>query len=138
MSETETHARPTPPRPVAPWIRTITLVGAAFLIGVGLWAFLGPQSFFDQVATFEPYNVHFLHDIGAFQVGLGAVLALAAFPDRIDGLAAALLGVGAGALLHTVGHVIDSDLGGSPATDIPTLGILAVVLFAAGIARQRA
>lgn len=137
MTEPEPTVRTTLPRPVAPWIRAVTLIGAAFLVGVGLWAFLAPQSFFDQLATFEPYNVHFLHDIGAFQVGLGAVLALAAFPDRVDGLAAALLGVGGGALLHTLGHVIDSDLGGSPTTDIPTLGILAVVLLAAGIARQR-
>lgn len=137
MTETETDVRTTPPRPVAPWIRAVTLVGAAFFVAFGLWAFLAPQSFFDQLAMFEPYNVHFLHDIGAFQVGLGAVLALAAFPERFDGLAAALLGVGGGALLHSVGHVIDSDLGGSPATDIPTLGILAVVLLAAGIARQR-
>lgn len=129
--------RGTPARPVATWIRAVALIGAAFLIGFGLWAFLAPQSFFDQLAAFEPYNVHFLHDIGAFQVGLGAVLALAAFPDRVDGLAAALLGVGAGGLLHTVGHVMDSDLGGSPATDIPTFGILAVALLAAGIARQR-
>lgn len=138
MTETETNARPTSPQPVAPWIRTVTLIGAAFFVAFGLWAFLAPQSFFDQLAMFEPYNVHFLHDIGAFQVGLGAVLALAAFPERLDGLAAALLGVGIGALVHTVGHVIDSDLGGSPTTDIPTLGILAVVLLVAGVARQRA
>ncbi len=134
----ETAVRTTPPRPVASWIRTVTLIGAVSLVGFGLWAFLAPESFFEQLAMFEPYNTHFLHDIGAFQVGLGAVLALAAFPERIDGLAAALLGVGTGALLHAIGHVIDSDLGGTPATDIPTLGILAVVLLVAGIARQRA
>lgn len=138
MTEIETNVRPTPPRPVAPWIRTVTLIGAAFFVGFGLWAFLAPQSFFEQLAMFEPYNVHFLHDVGAFQVGLGAVLALAAFPDRVDGLAAALLGVGTGALVHVIGHVIDSGLGGTPSTDIPTLGILTVVLLAAGIARQRA
>lgn len=124
-------------RPVATWVRAVALIAAAFLVGFGLWAFLAPQSFFEQLAMFEPYNVHFLHDIGAFQVGLGAVLALAAFPERFDGLAAALLGVGAGGLLHAIGHVIDSDLGGSPSTDIPSLGILALVLLAAGIARQR-
>lgn len=135
---TETNVEHMTARPVAPWIRTVTLLGAASFVGFGLWAFLAPQSFFEQLAMFEPYNVHFLHDIGAFQVGLGAVLALAAFPERFDGLAAALLGVGAGGLLHALGHVIDSDLGGSPSTDIPSLGILAVVLLVAGIARQRA
>jgi hypothetical protein len=125
-------------RPVAAWIRTVALISAAFLIGFGLWAFLAPQSFFDQLAAFEPYNVHFLHDIGAFQVGLGAVLGLAAFPVRIDGLAAALLGVGTGALLHAIAHVRDSGLGGTPTTDIPTFTVLALVLLAAGFARQRA
>lgn len=135
---TETNVEHMTARPVASWIRTVTLLGAASFVGFGLWAFLAPQSFFEQLAMFEPYNVHFLHDIGAFQVGLGAVLALAAFPERFDGLAAALLGVGAGGLLHALGHVIDSDLGGSPSTDIPSLGILAVVLLVAGIARQRA
>ena len=134
----EAADRPVHARPVATWIRAVALIGAAFLVGFGLWAFLAPASFFDQLATFEPYNVHFLHDIGAFQVGLGAVLALAAFPDRIDGLAAALLGAGAGSLLHTIGHVIDSDLGGTPGTDIPTFGVLAAVLLVAGVARQRA
>lgn len=106
-------------------------------IAFGLWALIAPRSFFDALATFEPYNRHFLHDIGAFQVGLGAVLLLAAFPRRIDGLAAALLGVGLGGLLHTFAHVLDTDLGGTPATDIPSLGLLAVALLAAGAARMR-
>lgn len=136
MNEHDTG--PVHARPVATWIRAVTLVSAAFFIGFGLWALLAPQSFFDQLATFDPYNVHFVHDIGAFQVGLGAVLLLAAFPDRIDGLAAALLGAGTGGLLHTIAHLIDSDLGGTPATDVPTFGILAVALLAAGVARQRA
>jgi hypothetical protein len=36
--------------------------------GVGV---VFPHSFYDNVATFEPYNRHFLHDIGAFTIGLG-------------------------------------------------------------------
>ena len=44
---------------------------AFFWLGSGLWAFLAPQSFFNQLATFPPYNEHLLHDIGAFSIGLG-------------------------------------------------------------------
>ena len=52
------------------------VVGATF-VGLGLWAFAAPQSFFNTTATFEPYNEHFLHDIGSFMLGLGATLLLA-------------------------------------------------------------
>jgi hypothetical protein len=111
------------------------LAGAMFLL-FGLWAFLGPQSFFDAVATFEPYNAHLVRDIGAFQIGLGAVLVLVAALH--DAHAGALLGVGVGAAFHAVAHVIDRDLGGSPGTDIPTFAIVAVALLLAGIAQLRA
>ncbi|MBW3663429.1 MAG: hypothetical protein KY469_10050 [Actinobacteria bacterium] len=121
----------------ARWIRVVTLLGAAAFLLFGLWAFLAPQSFFDQIATFEPYNPHLIHDLGAFQVGIGAVLLLAAYPERIDGLAAALLGAGVGAAVHVIGHVIDIDLGGKPASDIPTLSILALAAIVAGYARLR-
>lgn len=118
-------------------IRLVAVVGGVAFVAFGLWALIAPRSFFDALATFEPYNRHFLHDIGAFQVGLGAVLLLAAFPRRIDGLAAALLGVGIGGLLHTLAHVLDADLGGTPATDIPSLGLLALALLVAGVVRWR-
>lgn len=120
------------------WIRAAALAGAFGFLAAGLWALLAPWSFFTSLATFEPYNPHLIHDVGAFQIGLGAVLLLAAFPERINGLAAALLGVGVGAAAHVVSHLIDIDLGGTPATDIPTLSILALVLLAAGSAHARA
>ena len=119
------------------WVRVITVVGGALFALWGLWALFAPRSFFDTLANFEPYNPHLLHDIGAFQFGLGAVLLLAAFPRRIDGLAAALIGVGLGGVAHVVSHVMDIDLGGTPATDIPFLSILAIALLVAGVARMR-
>jgi hypothetical protein len=123
---------------VALWVRAITLVGAFVFVVFGLWALVAPLSFFETVATFEPYNPHLLHDVGAFQLGLGIVLLLAAFPERIDGLAAALIGVGSGAAAHLVSHLVDMDLGGNPASDTPILSVLAAILFIAGIARWRA
>jgi hypothetical protein len=110
------------------------LAGAVFAI-FGAWAFVAPRSFFDAVAVFEPYNAHFLRDIGAFQLGLGAVLLLALVWR--DALLVALAGVGVGAAFHVVAHLLDRDLGGTPASDIPVFATIAVVLLAASVARAR-
>ena len=117
--------------------RAVAIIGGVGLVALGVWAMVDPRSFFDALARFEPYNQHFLQDIGAFQVGLGAVLLLAAVPARADGLAVALVGVGVGAALHAVSHVVGRDLGGTPATDIPSFAALAALLLAAGGFRWR-
>jgi uncharacterized protein YjeT (DUF2065 family) len=106
--------------------------GVVFLVP-GLWAFFAPASFFQTAATFAPYNAHFVRDLGAFQIGLGLVLVLAAVTR--ESLLAALAGVGAGASFHLAAHVIDRDLGGDPTVDLPTFGVVAVVLLGAAVAR---
>ena len=116
-------------------IRGITVIGGAAFVLFGVWAFVAPQSFFDTLATFEPYNAHLIRDLGAFQVGLGAVLLFVAFLPDAHG--AALLGVGAGGAFHAVGHVIDAGRGGTPAADIPVFSVIAALLLWAGIAQLR-
>ena len=128
----------TPSSRLGSWVpRAIALVGGVGMLALGVWAMVGPRSFFDALSTSAPYNLHFLQDIGAFQIGLGAVLLLAVLPGRVDGLAVALLGVGVGAALHTVSHIVGRDLGGTPATDIPFFAVLAALLLAAGLFRWR-
>jgi hypothetical protein len=112
-------------------------VGAVSFLGLGLWAMVDPESFFDQIATFEPYNKHFVQDVGAFQLGLGAVLALALLSPRPDALAAGLLGVGIGSGAHVVSHVVGHDLGGRPESDIPLFTVATLLLLAAGVAQWR-
>lgn len=112
--------------------RIVAAGGGAFFAVAGVWALIAPESFYDTLAAFEPYNQHLIQDIGAFQVGLGVVLLLAALP-RADALATALLGVGAGSAAHVVSHVVGHDLGGQPAVDIPFFSILTVVLLTAGL-----
>ena len=97
---------------------------AAFWLGVGVWALLGPHSFYEEIATFEPYNRHFLHDAGAFSIGLGAVLVLALV--RWSALGAALGGVAVAAVLHEASHIVDTELGGRD-SDLVLLGLLALV-----------
>jgi hypothetical protein len=116
----------------------VAVVAGLQFAALGAWAMVAPRSFFDARASFEPYNQHFLQDIGAFQVGLGAVLLLAGWRARADGLALALLGVGVGAALHAVSHLVGRDLGGKPETDIPYLVGLAAVLLGSAAALLRA
>lgn len=106
-------------------------------MALGLWAMVDPRSFFERVALFEPYNQHFLQDLGAFQIGLGAVLLLAGLRTHLDALTVSLIGVGIGGAIHAVSHVIGVDLGGRPAIDIPVFGGLAAVLLVAGAMKWR-
>ena len=120
-------------RGAEPFGRIVALVVGVLFVAAGLWAFLAPAAFFESAATFEPYNVHFIRDIGAFQIGLGSVLLLATVVR--DALLAALAGVGVGAVFHLLAHIIDWDLGGDPAVDVTLFGVIAVVLVAAAVYR---
>lgn len=112
----------------------LVAVGTGLVLLVsGVWALVAPESFFDSAATFEPYNQHFVQDLGAFQLGLGAVLLLAA--TFRDALAVGLLGVAVGSAAHVVSHAVGHDLGGTPAVDIPLFSIVTVLLVSAGMAR---
>jgi uncharacterized membrane protein len=120
------------------WTRTLAALGAIGFLVFGIWAFADPESFFDHVANFEPYNQHLLQDIGAFQIGLGAALLLAVLAPHQDAMAIALLGAGAGAAVHVASHIIGHDLGGRPGTDIPIFVAQTLLLVVPGVVRWRA
>lgn len=105
-----------------------------FWLGSGLWAFFAPQSFFEQLATFPPYNEHLLHDIGAFSIGLGAVIVFALL--RMSALRAALLGVGVGSVFHVLSHIIDYSQKPDPA-DVLGLSVIALLTLASAFAFDR-
>jgi hypothetical protein len=107
------------------YVTAVIVLAGVFNVGTGAWAFVAPRSFYDAIATFPPYNVHFLHDIGAFLLGIGAAL-LAALVWR-DSTSVALLGASVAAVVHWVSHVIDRHHGGS-ASDPWTLGAFALLL----------
>jgi hypothetical protein len=113
--------------------RSVAAVAGFVFLAAGMWAFFAPASFFEAAATFEPYNVHLIRDIGAFQIGIGAVLVLGVLLR--DALLAALAGASAGAVFHLISHLIDRDLGGDPGVDIPVFGLTAVLLVAAALTR---
>ena len=110
-------------------INVIAGLGAVFFIGPGLWAFFDARGFYDELATFEPYNEHFVHDIGAFMIGIGAAF-VAALWRKGDALLAAFVGGTVGGAFHTAAHFIDHDLGGKD-SDVFVFGVM-TVLMAAG------
>lgn len=115
-------------------VRVVALTIGVFQLGLGAWAFFAPASFFGRLAAFEPYNEHFIRDIGAFQIGLGAVLLFALV--WIDALLVALAGVATGFVFHFFSHLIDRAAGGR-VTDVPTFGLLALVLVLAAAWRAQ-
>ena len=116
------------------FIRAVLVAGAALFGLAGAWAFLDPASFYERVALFPPYNRHLLHDVGAFQVGLGTGLALAA--AAAGGRQVALWAAAAASALHALSHVLDRELGGR-STDPVALALIAAVLISAAVMASR-
>ncbi len=116
--------------------KTMAVIGGFVFLSFGIWAMAAPSAFYESVALFEPYNVHFVQDLGAFQIGLGTTLLLASFVT-LDALVAGLVGVGIGASAHVASHLVGLDVGGNPAFDIPALSLLGVLLVIAGAIRWR-
>jgi hypothetical protein len=116
-------------------VQVALVIVGAFNLGAGLWALFAPQSFFDALASeFDPYNVHFIHDIGAFMSGLGVTALLALV--WTDGWSVALGGNAVAALGHLGSHVADRDIGSSPGDPVGLLlfsallvGVLARLRF---------
>ncbi|MDT5303686.1 MAG: hypothetical protein QOG79_7069 [Mycobacterium sp.] len=114
------------------YVVTLTALVGVATAGIGVWCLIDPMSF-AEFAGFEAH-VHFLHDIGAFQLGLGVTLLIALIWS--DALATALAGFIVANTVHTVNHVMDLDLGGSPA-QAWVLGATSVALVVAFALRLR-
>jgi len=107
------------------FVVAVTLLAGVFMVAAGVWALVGPGSFADAVGF--PRHTHFVHDAGAFQLGIGITLLLAV--AWRDGLALALAGLLMANTVHTVNHAVDLDLGGrgSDAWGLAPLSLLTAV-----------
>ncbi|MGH3451820.1 MAG: PPOX class F420-dependent oxidoreductase [Haloechinothrix sp.] len=114
------------------FIIAVTGLAGLTTLAAGIWALLAPGSFAEFVNF--PAHEHFLHDLGAFQIGLGVLLLLALI--WADALSTVLSGFFVANTLHTVNHVIDLDLGGY-AWQPWALGVLSLALAAALVLRVR-
>jgi hypothetical protein len=57
------------------FVVAVTILAGVFRVAAGLWALVGPGSFVDAAGF--PRHTHFVHDAGAFQLGIGITLLLA-------------------------------------------------------------
>ena len=88
-------------------VRVTWVLAVASLVVTGLWPLVSPDTFFDALVAFPPYNAHLMRDVGVFTLGLaGALLAAVRFKDT---LLVALIGASTVAIAHVVSHVVDSD-----------------------------
>jgi PPOX class probable F420-dependent enzyme len=111
-------------------VLAVTLLAGLFMTAAGLAGLLAP-GWFANAAGF-PHHTHFVHDAGAFQLGIGVALLLAV--AWRDGLALALAGFLAANTTHAVNHAVDLHLGGHSA-DPWGLAALSLLTAAALVAR---
>ncbi|WP_110335530.1 PPOX class F420-dependent oxidoreductase [Prauserella flavalba] len=114
------------------YVEVVTTLAGLGMLAAGSWALAAPGSFaeFTGFAT----HVHFLHDAGAFQLGLGTGLLLALI--WADALATVLAGFLLANTVHTVNHATDLDLGGNVVQAV-ALGVVSVLLAVALVLRLR-
>lgn len=110
---------------------TVAVLGLTMIVA-GVWSFADPVSFASWVRF--PAHQHFLHDLGAFQIGIGVTLLLALLWR--DSIAVALGGFVAANTLHVTSHLMDAPLG-SRATDWLLIGSLSGFAVVALVARLR-
>jgi uncharacterized membrane protein len=110
-----------------------TIVGV-LITANGVWAFFAPQSFYDTLATYPPYNRHLFHDIGAFSIGLGFAFLLAM--RWRNALTVAIAANAIAAVMHAISHIIDRDLGGKT-SDPWLLSAIALALAIPAVRRLR-
>src|SRR5215218_3917207 len=107
-------------------------IGGLFMLVLGIWAFFAPASFAEFVAF--PYNRHLLHDVGAFQIDIGATMLLALL--WADSIMVVLAGYVVGSSFHLVSHIIDRHIGGNVYETLG-IGLLVVVGLEGMYARAR-
>src|SRR3954462_9318733 len=91
------------PPNLGPGDAAAVIVGGLFILLLGVWAYFASASFADFVAF--PYNRHLLHDIEAFQIGVGATMLLALL--WADGVMVVLAGYVVGTGFHLASHIVD-------------------------------
>jgi hypothetical protein len=107
-----------------------------FFLASGAWAFVAPHSFYVTLAHYPPYNEHLFHDIGAFQLGLGAAL-VAGLTRLGGGLVVGLVGGVVGAGVHAISHWVDWHQGGRSSDPILLTLFAALLLGALIVAFRR-
>ncbi len=113
-------------------VAILTAMSGLFMTGAGVWALGWPRNFAN--VTDYAFNEHFIHDAGAFQVGIGVGLLLALIWR--DAIATVLACFVVANSIHAVNHVVDLHSGGHD-SDAWLIGAVSVLAAAALWARVR-
>jgi PPOX class probable F420-dependent enzyme len=113
-------------------VLAVTLLAGLFMTAAGVAGLVAPGWFADTAGF--PRHTHFVHDAGAFQLGIGITLLLAV--AWRDGFALALAGFLVANTIHAINHAVDLDLGGH-GSDAWALAAVSLLAAAALVARLR-
>jgi hypothetical protein len=108
------------------FVKAAVVLAALSMLGTGCWARVDPAGF----ARFAgwPNHVHFLHDAGVFQMGIGLMM-LCALRWR-DVVAVVLAGFVFTNTFHALNHALDLHLGGHASDPWILLGLSALATVA--------
>src|SRR5215204_7279124 len=112
MKQTAMRTSPWAPPELRPGVTAAVLISGLVALAFGIWAFFAPASFAEFVAF--PYNRHLLHDVGAFQIGIGATMLLALL--WADSIMVVLAGYVVGSSFHFASHILDRHIGATATT----------------------
>ncbi|MGP3958467.1 hypothetical protein ACTWPT_20865 [Nonomuraea sp. 3N208] len=115
------------------FVKIAVVVGAAMMLAAGVWMRIDPASFAEWAGW--PNHVHFLHDAGVFQIGIGLMM-LGALWWR-DVIAVVLAGFLFTNTFHAINHLQDQAMGGR-ASDWWVLGLFSLLTGVALVLRLRA
>src|SRR5215218_6571562 len=132
MKQTPMRTSPWATPELHPGVTAAVIISGLFMLALGIWAFFAPVSFADFVAF--PYNGHLLHDVGAFQIDIGATVLLALL--WADSIMVVLAGYVVGSSFHLASHIVDRHIGGH-GYDPLVLGFLIVIGLVGMYARAR-
>ncbi|WP_229051621.1 hypothetical protein [Aeromicrobium sp. Leaf350] len=124
------------------WVRAGLVYLASYQVLVGLWQFVLPRSFYDDVPTVDndtPFNEHLMRDVGGLGLALAVVIVFAAVFLEYHLVCAALAGNVVYAATHFGFHVLN--LGGWSTGDAvllaSVLGIHVLIPLAVLLAARR-
>ena len=111
------------------WV--VAFSGASYTL-TGFSQLFAPRWFFENIGNFPPFNRHYLGDIGAFTLAMGAGLLFAA---RQPAQHRSLIGVVAlGSVLHLLNHLYDDWLSADWSLGTGLTQTLPLALLAAALA----
>ncbi|WP_067177688.1 hypothetical protein [Microtetraspora niveoalba] len=89
-------------------VRAVVVLAALSMLATGWWARLDPAGF--AAWANWPNHVHFLHDAGVFQIGIGLMMLLALWWR--DVITLVLAGFIFTNTFHALNHALDLEMGG--------------------------